>query len=520
MTTGPRTGRSARFPRGALATPHYLASAAGAAVLADGGNAVDAIIAANLALGVVAPYLCGYGGDVFAVVWDGSLHGYLGSGRSGADANPGQLLDAGATRMPMLGGPTITVPGAVQGWFDLLERWGSRTFGDLATAAGRFAAEGFPVTATGAETIAAAGTLYPDVASWQGAYGGLAPGDTLRQPALAALIRRLAADGPEGYYRGPVAEAIAAAVGGAGGWITAEDLAAHAGTWTDPLRAGFRDHEIAELPPPTQGVTALEMLRILDGFDLASQPIDAQHHLMVEAVKLALADRQAHISDPAWMRVPPTSLLDDGFIASRRAAIDPDRAGTPVPGAPQIGGTAYLCAADADGLAVSLIQSNFLAFGSGVRVEEWGINLTNRGASFTLDPGSVNVLAGSKLPMHTLIPAMVLRDGRPTHLLGSMGADAQAQVHVQLLEGILGRGEDPQAAVDGARWRVEIDDEVLRHETRLPAEALEGLARRGHRLQPTSPWDMGMGHAHVIALEGAGFAVATDPRAEGAAVGW
>ena len=196
------------------------------------------------------------------------------------------------------------------------------------------------------------------------------------------------------------------------------------------------------------------------------------------------------------------------------------RAGVPVPGTPQLGGTAYLCAADADGLCVSLIQSNFLAFGSGVRVEEWGINLTNRGASFTLDDGAVNVLAGAKFPLHTLIPAMVLRDGSPTHLVGTMGADAQAQVHVQLLERILGAGDDPQAAIDAPRWRVEVADRPVRHETRFASDVLAGLARRGHDLVPTTDWDMGMGHAHVIAREPGGYAVATDPRAEGAALGW
>lgn len=520
MTTGPRTGRAARFPRAAIATPHHLASAAGAAVLADGGNAVDAILAANLALGVVAPYLCGYGGDVFAIVWDGRLHGYLGSGRSGAAATPERLRSEGHTTMPTLGGSTVTVPGAVRGWFDLLARWGTRSFADLAATAHRFASEGFPLTETGAATIAAAGSLYPGVASWSRAYGDLEAGDTLRQPALAALIARLGEDGADAYYRGAVADAIAGSVEAAGGHLTAADLAAHRGGWVDPIVAEFRGHGIAELPPPTQGVAALEMLRILDQFDLASMDADARQHLMVEAVKLGLADRQAHLTDPAHMHIDPRALLDDAYVASRRSSIDPERAGDPVPGSPQVGGTAYLCAADGDGLCVSLIQSNFLAFGSGVRVEDWGINLTNRGASFSLDPTSVNVLAGGKFPLHTLIPAMVLRDGTPTHLVGTMGADAQAQVHVQVLERMLGAGEDPQRAVDAPRWRVEVAARPVRHETRFAAEVLDGLARRGHELVATSDWDMGMGHAHVIAREPGGYAAATDPRAEGAALGW
>ncbi|MFM7617672.1 MAG: gamma-glutamyltransferase family protein [Actinomycetes bacterium] len=518
MTTGPRTGRAARYPRAALATPHHLASAAGAGVLARGGNAVDAIIAANLALGVVAPYLCGYGGDLFAIVWDGSLHGYLGSGRSGGAATPTRLRSDGHTAMPTFGGASVTIPGAVAGWFDLHARWASMPMGTLTTDARRYA-EGFALTRTGAETIAASAVLHGGSAPWRAVYGNLADGDVLRQPGLVRLIDALVADGPDAYYRGPVADAIADAVGRDGGHLDAADLAGHAGEWAAPLRAAYRDREVAELGPPTQGVTALEILRILDGFDLAAMATLDVEHTMIEATKLALADREAHVSDPAAMRIDPHALLADEYVAGRRAAIDPTRAADPAPGRPQRGGTAYLCAVDRDGLAVSLIQSNFLGFGSGVHVPDWGINLTNRGSSFTLDESAVNVLAPSKRPMHTLIPGMVLRDGRPDLVFGSMGADAQAQVHAQVLRHIVDRGADPQAAIDAPRWRVELGDWGLRHETRFDAELVAALAARGHRLTPTAPYDMGMGHAHAIRIESAGLAVASDPRSEGAAVG-
>jgi gamma-glutamyltranspeptidase/glutathione hydrolase len=285
------------------------------------------------------------------------------------------------------------------------------------------------------------------------------------------------------------------------------------------MRAPYRDVEIAELPPPTQGVAVLEIMRILDGFDLGALDPADRAHLVIEAVKIGLRDRADHVTDPTHMPAPPGELLTDAWISARRAAIDPEWATVPAPGHPQRGGTAYLCAADGDGLLVSLIQSNFLAFGSGVHVPEWGINLNNRGSSFTLDATRVNALAPSKRPMHTLIPAMVLRDGRPSLVFGSMGGDAQAQVHAQLLTQIVDDGVDPQAAIDTPRWRVEPTDWKLRVETRSDPAVLVELAARRHEIIETMSYDPGMGHAHAIALGPDGYAVATDPRAEGAAVG-
>lgn len=512
-------GVAARFPRAGLATPHYLASGAGAAELARGGNAIDAIVAANLALGVVAPYLCGYGGDLFAIVWDGELHGYLGSGRSPADASI-ETVNELLGDQPLLVGPhSVTVPGAIAGWFDLLERWGTRPFADLARDAIRYAREGFELTPMGALSCVAFRGLYRGFDDWQGVYGTLEAGDVLRQPALANLIELLAEEGPKGYYEGVVADAIATTLQQHGGLMQATDLAAHVGEWAAPMRAPYRDVEIAELPPPTQGVAVLEIMRILDGFDLgALEPVD-RAHLLIEAVKIGLRDRDDHVTDPAHAAIPPEALLADAWIEERRAAIDPDWAHIPEPGHPQRGGTAYLCAADGDGLLVSLIQSNFLAFGSGVHVPEWGINLNNRGSSFTLDATRVNALAPSKRPMHTLIPAMVLRDGVPSLVFGSMGGDAQAQVHAQLLTQIVDDHLDPQAAIDAPRWRIEPLDWKLRAETRSDPEVLVGLAARRHEIMETIDYDPGMGHAHAIAIGPGGYAVATDPRAEGAAVG-
>jgi len=512
-------GYAARYPEAGLATPHYLASAAGAAVLARGGNAVDAIVAANLALGVVAPYYCGYGGDLFAIVWDGELQGYLGSGRSPAAAT----LDAVQARLDadaiLLGPHAVTVPGAVSGWFALLERWGTRSFGELARDAIRYAREGFELSPIGGGACELYAPLYSAFDDWQAVYGSARQGEVLRQPALARLIERLATDGPAGYYTGPVAEAIAAAVQRCGGLLEPSDLAAHEGEWCTPMRAHYRDVEVAELPPPTQGVSVLEIFGILDGFDLSSLDPVTRTHVVIEAVKLGLRDRDDHVTDPAHMALPPEALLDHSWITARRGEIDLVRAGDPRHAVTQRGGTAYLCAADRNGLLVSLIQSNFLAFGSGMHVPEWGINLNNRGASFSLDSARVNVMAPSKRPMHTLIPAMVLRDDSPSLVFGTMGGDAQAQVHAQVLTSVIDDGVDPQAAIDAPRWSVDVDTWRLRTETRMAPEILTGLADRGHRVSGTTRYDTGMGHAHAIAIGAAGYAVATDPRAEGAAVG-
>jgi gamma-glutamyltranspeptidase / glutathione hydrolase len=506
-----------RFPRAGVATPHYLASATGLATLAGGGNALDAAIAANLALGVVAPYFCGYGGDLFAIVWDGRLHGYLGSGRSPAALSIDTVRAENET-MPVLGAHAVTVPGVIAGWFDLLERWGTRSFPELAAHALRYARDGFEVTAAAAEIFSGCRLLYGGFPRWLDVYGHAGQGTMLRQPALARTIAAIAEGGPDAYYRGPIADAIAASVQHDGGTLAPADLAAYAGRWAEPLRAPYRDLEIAELPPPTQGVTALEALRILDREPLQAGG-DDREHLMVEAIKLALADRDEYVTDPDAMRVAAAALLVDDWVDERRARIDPDHASFPPPRAAPVGGTAYLCAADREGLLVSLIQSNFLAFGSGVHVPEWGINLNNRGSSFSLDPSRANALAPSKLPMHTLIPALALRDGTPALVFGTMGGDAQAQVHVQFLAHAVDEGADLQAAIDAPRWRVEPSTGRLLAEGRFAPELLDALRARGHDLQVAPALDTGMGHAHAIALTPGGYAIATDPRAEGAALG-
>jgi len=511
-----------RFPRGAVASPHYLASASGLAVLARGGNALDAAIATNLTLGVVAPYLCGFGGDVFAVVWDGRLHGYLGSGRSGAEATRDGVAErAGTTYMPFIGPDSVTVPGAVAGWFDLLGEWGSLDFATLAADAITYARDGFPVTAEAAPIFAEAARLYrsqPWFEAWRRVYADVTAGTWLRQPPLARTIERIAQDGPNAYYRGPIGEAIVATLSEHGADHRPRDFAAHAGEWVAPLRAPFRDVEVVELPPPTQGVAALEALRILDACP-RPDPGAAREHLLIEALKQALADRDTFVTDPAFMPNAAADLLRDSHVASRRAAIRADTAAHPEVGSLQRGGTAYLCAADADGLLVSLIQSNFLSFGSGIHIAEWGINLNNRGSSFSLDADRANAFEAGKRPLHTLIPALSLRDGEPWLVFGSMGGDAQAAVHVQLLTHLVDDGADPADALRAPRWRVDPGTWTVHAESRFAPDVLDGLRSRGHRVLVELPYDSRFGHAHVIRLERPGYAAAADPRSEGAALG-
>jgi gamma-glutamyltranspeptidase / glutathione hydrolase len=509
------------FPRACVASAHYLASAAGLEVLASGGNAVDAAVATNLTMGVVAPYFCGFGGDLFALVWQGGAHGYCGDGRAPEAATPEAVREAaGSDEMPNRGPLTVTVPGAVQGWFDLLERFGTRSFGDLARPALRYAQDGFLLTRRGGGTLGWLRAAH-ESRSWQAVYGEAGPGHWLRQPALARTIEAVADGGPEVFYRGEIGAAIAEHVEAEGGLLAPADLAAHQGQWVDPLAAHYRDRQILELPPPTQGVSALEALRIVEGAGPLPPAGPGREHLLIEAMKLALADRE-EVTDPEHMRLEPEEMLSDGWVDGRGSLLDLAQAGSPSSGRALAGGTAYFCAADAEGTLVSLIQSNYQDFGSGLTVPDWGINLQNRGAMFSLRPDHPNQIAPRKRTLHTLIPALALREGSPWLVFGTMGGDAQAQVHLQLLCRVVDDGADLQEAVAGPRWQTIVGDWTVLAETRWEPETLRGLADRGHRIAETADYDTLMGHAHAIGAgtDGRrGYTGATDPRAEGAVLG-
>ncbi len=509
------------YPNGVVCTPHYLATAAGAAMLAEGGNAIDAAFAANLVLGVVTPYMCGFGGDLLAMVWDGGLNAYRGVGRAPAGATAEFVREqSGESEMPVFGAHPVTVPGAVEGWFTLIEKFATRSFGELAQRALHYAEEGFPVTKRGAWFFENIAILYDHfgLSDFHDAYGDLAPGDWIRQPELARTIRTLAEDGADAYYRGPIGAAIAERVHRAGGCMTAADVAAHAGAWVEPLRAPFRDVEILEMPPPTQGLTALEALRIVDGLELGRDGPDREH-LLIEAVKLALADRRRYLGDPDAMTIAPEQLLRDDWIASRRADVDPRRARMGERHVEPDGGTIYMCAADRDGMLVSLIQSNFSGAGSGLRVGEWGLNLHNRGSAFVLDDAHPNGIGSRKMPLHTLIPAMSLRDGRPWLVFGTEGGHGQAQTHTQLMVRMLVDGDDPQRAISAPRFTVDPGSGRIAIEDHFEAAWIDDLRRRGHEIDVVRGYRHGPGIAHAIESMARGYRCGSDPRAEGGASG-
>jgi gamma-glutamyltranspeptidase / glutathione hydrolase len=509
------------FPNGVVATPHYLATSAGLAMLASGGNAIDAALAANLVLGVVTPYMCGVGGDLLAVVWDGDVNAYRGVGRSPSAATLDAVREqSGSETMPTFGPHPCTVPGAVDGWFTLLERWGTRSFADVSAAARMYATDGFPLTRRGAFFFSRNAMTFEHFGlyDFSNAYGAPAPGSWVRQPALARTLQVLADDGPDAYYHGPIGAAIAERLQQAGGFLTADDVAAHTGAWVEPLRAVVRGTEILELPPPTQGVAALEALRIADGLDLGTDGPDREH-LLIEAVKLALADRDAYVGDPAAMTLDPDALLADDWIADRRGRIDPARAQQFAPRLTPNGGTIYLNAADRDGLLVSLIQSNFFGAGCGLRVDEWGINLHNRGSAFNFTAGHPNAFGPAKMPLHTLIPALALRDGRPWLVFGSEGGHGQAQTHLQLLTRMLVDGDDPQAAISAPRFTIDPDSGRVAIEDLFDPAWIADLRGRGHEIDVVPAHRHGPGIAHAIECLEHGYRAGSDPRAEGGVAG-
>ncbi len=511
-----------RFPNGCVASPQYLASAAGLAVLASGGNAVDAAVATSLTLGVVAPYMCGYGGDIFAIVRtpSGEVHAYNGSGRSASGATVEKVTAAvGSSDMPARGPHSITIPGAVEGWFTLLERFGTRNFDELAQAPLGYARNGFPTSSAIQRNLRASAPMARGdwAQEWRRIY---AEGPAvLRQPELARTIEALCTDGPDAYYRGPIGAAIAQTVQRYGAFISSDDIAAHTGDWVEPLRTDYRAVEILELPPNSQGLATLEALNIVEGLDIGAPESADRHHALIEATKLALADRNEHITDIEHMRISPEKLVSKAWAAQRRAEIDPERARVPSAGRAAVGGTIYLCTADSDGMLVSLIQSNFAGFGSLVTVPDWGINLQNRGAYFSLDPDHVNAIAPRKRTMHTLMPAMAFRDGEPWLVFGTMGGDGQAQTQLQFLTRVIDDGLDIQDAIDAPRWAVSPKDWGVGAESRFDHDLLQELSARGHAVRTSGAYDSGMGHAHAIEVTDYGYAAATDPRAEGAALG-
>lgn len=533
-------GRSTVYaPRGGIATSQPLASAAGLAVLERGGNAVDAAVTAAIVLTVVEPHMTGLGGDMFAMVWsaaEGRLYGLNGSGRSGSGMTREALLEAGRERIPTRGVQAITVPGALSGWAALLERFGTISLAEAMAPAIRLAEGGFPVSPIIADDWAAEAEL---LARDPGARATFLPdgkppaaGDWFRNPDYAATLRAIARSGPGELYGGALGRRIAEHVRAQGGFLAPEDFAAHEPVWVEPVSVPYGGYRLWELPPNGQGIAALEMLRILEPYDLASMghnSVEYLHHL-IEAKKLAYADIEHYVGDPAHMTLTPDALLADPYIGKRRALLDPARSAERVDPGEAVGAseTIYLAAADSAGNMVSFINSLYSAFGSGVVVPGTGFALQNRGAGFTLEPGLANTVAPQKRPFHTIIPAFVTRTSRRSGVLrdaageepwlafGVMGGAMQPQAHVQVLLNLLVFDMDPQAAADAPRFRHYSGHRVAL-EAPIGDAVRRGLEARGHELIDAS--HAAFGGAQLVMRLARGWALASDPRKDGLAIG-
>jgi gamma-glutamyltranspeptidase/glutathione hydrolase len=510
--------------RNVVATSQPLAAQAGVAMLTRGGNAVDAAIAAAITLTVVEPVSNGIGSDLFAIVWDGKgLMGLNASGRAPAAASAARYADR--KEMPQRGWEPVTIPGAVSGWAALSKRYGKLPFADLFEPAIRYARDGWMVSPTIAAQWQRAAGVIPHEFGYAEHFlpHGRAPhaGETFACPPMARTLEAIASTHGEAFYRGALAAAMAADAKRHGALHSAEDFARHAADWVETLAFDYRGTTVHQIPPNGQGIATLIALGILQSFDLAAEPPDslAAQHRAIEAMKLAFADAYRYVADRDHMRVAPEALLDRAYLASRAKLIDPRRAQDFGPGTPPAGGTVYLAAGDAQGTMISLIQSNYMGFGSGVVVPGTGISLQNRGAGFTLEPGHANVFEGGKRPFHTIIPGFLTRGGAPLAAFGVMGGPIQPQGHVQTLIRMLDRGMNPQAALDAPRWRWNRDG-TLDLEPSMDAGVRAGLAALGHRVVSTSDsyFDFGAGQ-FVVSMNG-GYLAASDPRRDGQAAGF
>ncbi len=521
------TQRAPLLARQVVATSQPLAAQAGLRMLWRGGNAVDAAVAVAATLTVVEPTSNGVGADAFAIVWDGErLHGLNASGRSPLALDPERFRDREA--MPQRGWDSVTVPGAVSGWVELWRRFGRLPLAELLEPAIAYARDGFPLGPVTARAWAASAPAFVDAPDWQRDFapGGRVPraGETWRFPDQARTLAAIAGSEGEAFYRGPIADAIVAHAARHGAALAAADLAEHRPDWVDTLAGAWRGHELHELPPNGQGIAALVALGILrhvPGFD--DQALDSVLwlHLQIEAMKLALADAYRWVADPGHMReVTGADLLDDGYLAERASLIDPRRAGDPGHGTPGRGGTVYLTTADADGMMVSLIQSNYRGFGSGVVVPGTGVALQNRAAGFVLDAGHPNRVAGGKRPFHTIIPAFLTEGGEPRCSFGVMGGPMQAQGHLQMVLRMVGHAQNPQAAIDAPRWQL-VGGRGLALEPGFGAATVEGLRSLGHDVRPQSlDAAFAFGGAQAIWRVRDGYVAGSDGRKEGQAVGF
>ena len=516
--------RSPVLARNVVASSQPLATQAGVAMLQAGGNAVDAALATAITLTLVEPCSNGLGSDLFALVWKGSeLVGLNASGRAPAAWTPQRY--AGLSAMPRAGWDTVTIPGAVSGWVALSTRFGKLPFADLFEPAIRYARDGFAVSPIVAEKWHNAVPILGEVPGFAAHFmprgRAVEAGEIFASPAVADSLAKIAATRGEAFYRGELAEKMVAHSRSLGGAHALADFAEHTCDWVTPLAHDYHGYTVHEIPPNGQGIAALMALGIIENFDLSGHAVDSVdvQHVQIEAMKLAFADAYRYVSDPRTMTVTPEQLLDRAYLAQRARRIDRRRAQDFKHGTPPTAGTVYLNAADASGMMVSLIQSNYMGFGSGVVVPGTGISLQNRGTGFSLEAGHPNLVGGGKRPYHTIIPGFLTRAGQAVAAFGVMGGPIQPQAHVQTLMRLIDYGANPQALLDAPRWKVN-GGLSLDLEREASAELRSGLEALGHQFAsiPDSYMDFGAGQ-FIVRSEG-GYVAGSDPRRDGQAAGY
>jgi gamma-glutamyltranspeptidase/glutathione hydrolase len=528
-------------PHGMAATSQPLATQVAIDILKKGGNAIDAAIAANATLALMEPTGCGLGGDLFAIVWSSKekkLYGLNGSGRSPRGLTLEKLRDLDLTEIPERGPLPVSVPGAVDGWFELHSRFGTLPMSEILAPAVYYARNGFPVSEVIAYGWASAEEIFADYPNFGKTFlpGGRAPsvGEIFKNPDLARTLEKLAESGRDVFYKGEIARTIDAYCQRVGCYLRFEDLASHSSTWVEPVSTTYRGYEVWELPPNGQGIAVLQILNLLEPYNLASMghnSTDYLHHL-IEAKKVAFEDRAKFYSDPEFNDLPIAELISKEYAQRRRALLDPEKASTQLPaGDPRLekGDTIYLTVADGDRNMVSLIQSNFMGFGSGLVPDGTGFSLQDRGALFKLEEGHFNTYEPGKRPFHTIIPAFVTKDGRPFMSFGVMGGDMQPQGHVQVICNIVDFGFNLQEAGDASRFRhygsstttgeVMTDGGAVALESGIEPHVRRGLLRKGHSLSVVSG---GFGGYQAIMYDEKNdvYRAASESRKDGMAAGY
>ncbi|RCS58421.1 gamma-glutamyltransferase family protein [Parvibium lacunae] len=531
------TARTPIFAPNVVATSQPLAAQAGLRMLQQGGNAIDAAIAAAAAITITEPVSNGLGSDLFAIVWDGqTLQGLNASGTAPAAWHLNYFerkYSLDPARKPIRGWDTVTVPGMVAGWMALHGRYGSLPLDTLLQPAVELAERGYAVSPNVQYKWAGQVPLLQDQPGFAQTFmpHGRAPevGELFAMPDAGRTLRLIAQTQGRAFYEGEIAEKLVAHAQAHGAALSVDDLRQYQPEWVTPISQNYRGYTVHEIPPNGQGIAALIALGILNHVDLRQYAPDsvACQHLQIEAMKLAFEDVYHYVAAPEAMRITPQQLLDPSYLAERAKLLDVNRAQNYRPGLPPQGGTIYLTTADEQGRMVSLIQSNYMGFGSGVVVPGTGVSLQNRGHAFSFDAASPNVVAPGKRPFHTIIPGFLTQNGAPVMSFGVMGANMQPQGHVQTLVRMLDYGQNPQAACDAPRWKVncgvwqkDSPNALLELENTMSAELVAGLKARGHQVVDVVDPYMDFGSGQFIWKTPAGYVAASDSRRDGQAVGF